>query len=80
MKSLLVRGNLVSLLHGSTLGASVDGVSSVESISKQFENGGGLGLVEHMPWRVCLRWHLMVASEEGQCFIALRRVRPGKVS
>ena len=45
---------------------------------KQFEDLG-LGLVERRPWRLCLRWPLMVASEEGQCFIALRRVRPGKV-
>jgi hypothetical protein len=39
----------------------------------------GLGLVERRPWCVCLRCPLMVASEEGQCFIALQRVRPGKV-
>ncbi len=54
------------------------GASGVASGAKQFEDLG-LSLVEHRPWRVCLRWPLMVASEEGQCFIALRRVRPGKV-
>jgi hypothetical protein len=46
--------------------------------AKWFEDVG-LGLVEHRPWHVCLRWPLMVASEEGQCFIALRWVSPGKV-
>jgi hypothetical protein len=71
---------MVSLLIGSTLGASGGWLSSVESIAKRFENGVVLGLVEHRPWRVYLRWSLMVASEEGQCFIALQRVRPGKVS
>ncbi len=45
---------------------------------KWFEDVG-LGLVEHRPWHICLRWPLMVASEEGQCFITLQRVRPEKV-
>jgi hypothetical protein len=57
----------VSFLLGSTLGAAVGVVSSAESNAKQFEDGGGVGfLVEHRSWRVCLRWPLMVASEEGQ--------------
>jgi hypothetical protein len=64
----------VGLLLGSTLDSSVGGGSGGESIAKQFEDGGGLGLVERRSWLVCLRWPLMVASEEG------RRVRPGKVS
>ncbi len=68
------------MLLGSTLGASVGGVSSMERIAKYFEDGGGWGLVQRRPWRICLRWPLMVASEEGQCFIALWRVRLGKVS
>ncbi len=59
-------------------GSSVVGASSVVSGAKRFEDLG-MGLVEHMPWRICLRWPLMVASEEGQCFIALQRVRPRKV-
>ncbi len=59
-------------------GSSVVGASSVASGEKWFEDLG-MGLVEHMPWRVCLRWPLMVASKEGQCFIALQRVRSGKV-
>ena len=54
------------------------GASGVASGAKQFEDVG-MGLVERIPWRICLRWPLMVASEEGQCFIALQRVRPGKV-
>jgi hypothetical protein len=56
----------------------VVGASNVASGAKQFEDLG-LGLVECRPWHVCLRWPLMIASEEGQCFIALQRVRPGKV-
>ncbi len=75
-----MRGNLVGLPLGLALGALVDGLSGVESIAKRFEDGGGLGLVEHRPWCVCLRWPLMVASEERQCFNALQRVRPGNVS
>jgi hypothetical protein len=59
-------------------GWSVVRASSVANGEKRFEDLG-MGLVEHMPWRVYLRWPLMVVSEEGQCFIALRRVRPGKV-
>jgi hypothetical protein len=46
--------------------------------AKQFEDLG-LGLVECRLWRICLGWPLMVVPEEGQCFIALWRVRPGKV-
>jgi hypothetical protein len=46
--------------------------------AKRFEDVG-LSLVEHKPWHVCLRWLLMVASEKRQCFIVLRRMRPGKV-
>ncbi len=57
---------------------SVVGASSVASGAKHFEDLG-LGLVERRPWGICLRWPLMVASEEEQCFIALQRVRPGKV-
>jgi hypothetical protein len=77
---LIGRGNLVGLLLGSTLGSLVGGVSGAEDIAHGLEDGRGLGLVEHRPWHVHLRWPLMVASEEGQCFIALRKVRPGKVS
>jgi hypothetical protein len=44
------------------LGSSVGGVSGAESIAKQFEDEEGLGLVELRPWRVYLRWPLMVAS------------------
>ncbi len=58
--------------------SSVIGASGMVSGAKRFEDLG-MGLVERMPWRICLRWPLMVASEEGQCFIALQRVRPGKV-
>jgi hypothetical protein len=54
------------------------GASGVASGAKQFEDVG-LGLVERRPWHIFLRWPLMVASKEGQCFIALRRVWPGKV-
>ncbi len=79
MKSSLARGNLVGLLLGFTLGASVGGLSGAESIAKRYEDGGSLGLVECRPWGVCLRWPLMVVSEEGQCFIVLGRVRPGKL-
>ena len=57
---------------------SVVGASGMASGAKRFEDVG-LGLVERRPWHVYLRWPLMVASEKGQCFIALRRVRPGKV-
>jgi hypothetical protein len=67
----------VGLWLGSS-GLSVVGASGVASGEKWFEDLG-LGLVEHRPWCVCLRWTLMVAPEEGQFFIALRRVRPGKV-
>ncbi len=70
----------MDLLLGYMLCASMGGVSGVESIAEQFEDGGGLGLVDRRPWRICLRWPLMVASEEGQCFIALQRMRLGKVS
>ncbi len=64
----------------STLGSSVGGVSGVESSAKRSEDDIGLGFVERRPWCVCLRWPLMVASDEGQCFIALRWMRPaGKV-
>ncbi len=59
-------------------GSSVVGLSGMASDAKRFEDLG-MGLVERVPWSVCLRWPLMVASEEGQCFIALQRVRPGKV-
>ncbi len=55
----------MGLLLESILGASVGGVSSSESIAKQFEDGGGLGLVKRRPWCVCLRWPLMVGSEKG---------------
>ncbi len=51
------------------------GVFGAESGAKRFEDGGGLGLVESRPGHVCLRWPLMVASEEGQCFIVLRRLQ-----
>jgi hypothetical protein len=44
-----MRGNSVGLLFGSMLGASMVSLSGVESIAKQFEHGGGLGLVEHRP-------------------------------
>jgi hypothetical protein len=46
--------------------------------AKRFEDLG-MGLVERIPWCICLRWPLMVASEEGQYIIVLQRVRPGKV-
>ncbi len=59
-------------------GSSVVGASSMASGAKQSEDLG-MGLVERIPWHVCLRGPLTVASEEGQCFIALQRVRPGKV-
>jgi hypothetical protein len=59
-------------------GSSVVRVSGMASGEKQFEDLG-MVLVECMPWHVCLGWPLMVASEEGQCFIALQRVGPGKV-
>ncbi len=52
--------------------------SGVASGAKRFEDVG-MGLVKRRPWHICLRWPLMVASEEGQCFIALWRVRPRKV-
>ncbi len=52
----------------------------LESVAKELEDGGGLGLVEHRPWFFYLRCPLTVASEEGQCFIALQRVRPGKIA
>ncbi len=68
----------MGLWLGSPSGSSVVGESGVASGAKQFEDVG-LGLVERRPWRVCLWWPLMVASEEGQYFIALQRVRPGKV-
>ena len=76
----------VELVGGGQCGGVVNGVFwfisgwcvCVANGAKQFEDLG-TGLVEHMPWSVCLRWPLMVASEEGQCFIALQRVRPGKV-
>ncbi len=58
--------------------SSVVGASGVASGAKRFEDLG-MGLVKRIPWHACLRWPLMVASEEGQCFIALQRVRPGKV-
>ncbi len=61
-----------------TSGSSVVRVSSMASGEKQFEDLG-MGLVEPMPWHIFLRWPLMVVSEEGQCFIVLQRVRPGKV-
>ncbi len=67
----------MGLWLGSPSGSSVDGESGLESGAKQFQDC--LGLVEHRPWRICLRWPLMVESEEGQCFIELQRVRPGKV-
>jgi hypothetical protein len=67
----------VGLWMGSS-GSSVVRASGVASGAKRFEDLG-MGLVKHMPWHVCLRWPLMVASEEVQCFIALQRVRPGKV-
>ncbi len=51
-------------------GSSVVRASSMASGEKRFEDLG-MGLVESMPWHICLRWPLMVASEEGQCFIAL---------
>ncbi len=54
------------------------GASGMASGANWFEDLG-MGLVERIPWHVCLRWPLMVASEEGQCFIALQRVRPRKV-
>ncbi len=56
----------MGLLLGSAHGASVGVVSGAESIAKQFEDGKGLGLVECRPWRICLRWPLMAALEEGQ--------------
>ncbi len=59
-------------------GSSVVRASGVARGEKRFEDLG-MGFVEHMPWRVCLRWPLMVASEEGQCFIALQRARPEKL-
>jgi hypothetical protein len=59
-------------------GSSVVGEFGVATGAKRFEDLG-MGLVERIPWRICLRWPLMVESEEGQCFIALQRVRPGKV-
>jgi hypothetical protein len=68
----------VGLWLGSLSGSSVVGASGVASSAKQFEDVG-LGLVEPKPWHVHLRQPLMVASEEGQSFIALQRVRPGKV-
>jgi hypothetical protein len=48
--------------------SSVVGAYGVASGAKRFEDLG-IGLMEHIPWRICLRWPLMVASEEGQCFI-----------
>jgi hypothetical protein len=71
---------MVGLLLGPTLSTSVGGVFGTESIAKQFEDGEGLGFLECRPWHIYLRWPLMVVSEEGQCFLALCRVRPGKVS
>ncbi len=76
----------VELVSGGQCGGLVTGIFRFVSglcircgkWSKRFEDLG-LGLVEHRPWRVCLRWPLMVAAEEGQCFIAMQRVRPGKV-
>jgi hypothetical protein len=59
-------------------GSSVVGASGMASGAKQFEDLG-MGLVERISWSICLRWPLMVESEEGQCFIALQRVRPEKV-
>ncbi len=72
-----MEGSAVGLWMGSS-GSSVVRASGVTSGAKQFEDLG-MGLVEHMPWCICLRWPLMMVSEEGQCFIALQRVRPGKV-
>ncbi len=71
-------GNAVGVWLGSLSGSSVVGASGMASDAKWFEDVG-LSLVKRRPWRVCLRWLLMVASEEGQCFIVLQRVRPGKV-
>jgi hypothetical protein len=68
----------VGLWLGSLSDSSVVDASSMASGAKWFEDVG-LGLVERRPWQVCLRWPLNVALEEGQCFIALRRVRPEKV-
>jgi hypothetical protein len=50
MLSSLVGGDSVGLLIRLTLGSSVGGVFGMESIAKRFEDGGDLGLVEHMPW------------------------------
>jgi hypothetical protein len=74
---LIGGGQCSGLVDGSS-GSSVVRAPGVASGEKWFEDLG-MGLVECMLWRTCLRWPLMVASEEGQCFIALRRVRPGKV-
>ncbi len=71
-------GNLVGLWLRYSSGSSGVGTSGVASGAKRFEDVG-LGLMEHGPWHICLRWPLMVVSEEGQCFIALQRVKPGKV-
>ncbi len=70
----------MGVLAGATLVSLGDGSLGSESIAKIPVDFGGLGFVECGPWHVCLRWPLMVASEEGQCFIALQRARPGKVA
>ena len=69
---------LVGSIVGSPVGSRGGDLVGSASMAYRFEGLGGLGLVERRPWRVCLRWPLTVASEEGQCCIALRRVRPGK--
>jgi hypothetical protein len=67
----LVSGdNAVGLWLGSLSGLSVVGVSGMASGAKRLEDVD-LGLVEHRPWHICLRLPLLVALEEGQCFIAL---------
>jgi hypothetical protein len=80
MYSLLVRGNLVGSLLGLKLGVCIGGSSGLESIAKGLEDSGGLGFVERRPWRVCLMCPVMVESKEGQRFIALQRIRSGKVA
>jgi hypothetical protein len=61
---LVSGGNLVGLWLGTLSGSSEVCESSMASGAKRFEDVG-LGLVECKPWHVCLRWPLIVVSEEG---------------
>ncbi len=67
---------MVGFRMGSS-GSSVVGASSVASGAKWFEDLG-MGLVERIPWRVCLRWPLMIASEEGQLLHSVAKAEAWK--